>query len=256
MVIDVSAWMERNTNLRLVSSHSFLLATVWLTQITVVSNVVFMVFGAVTADKIHGPLGNNTTSAYYQFHSLVAEFRLEPDGPLAFVPTLLITLQLVGALLGALAGGQISDSYGRKVNTWLWLSATVVSGTMSAFCPTWEVMAVARFAIGFATGACDASAIVYAMEWMDERYCASVCVRKGGLAGVRGGITASNNYNVILNFQTPSRLPNESRLHEFSRICMVCSVGLSLSRLALAQCRHDRARAFPNRCILLAKRNT
>lgn len=60
---------------------------------------------------------------------------------------------LVGAIVGVIAGGPMSDGIGRKPT--LWIVAVVFAGStlVCAFAPNVEVLLAARFVLGFAIGA-------------------------------------------------------------------------------------------------------
>jgi len=75
-----------------------------------------------------------------------------------------VSILIVGAAVGALIGGRLSDKYGRRHNI-LMLAGIFVIGTMGCvLSPTWEVLAFFRFILGLAVGGASATVPVYLAE--------------------------------------------------------------------------------------------
>lgn len=82
----------------------------------------------------------------------------------AFTEGFVVSILIFGAALGALVGGRLSDTYGRRHNI-LMLAIIFVVGTLGCVVsPTWQVLALFRFVLGFAVGGASATVPVYLAE--------------------------------------------------------------------------------------------
>lgn len=81
-----------------------------------------------------------------------------------FTEGFVTSILLVGAAIGAAAGGRLSDRWGRRHNI-LMLAVVFTIGTLGCTAaPTWEVLAVFRFILGLAVGGASATVPVYLAE--------------------------------------------------------------------------------------------
>ncbi|VDP00919.1 unnamed protein product [Soboliphyme baturini] len=142
-------------------------------QLCTACNTVFMVFAgskslsstnATTITPGCDPsVSSNCSGSDRHFHSFYSEWS---DGDLSdYTIASMMSLQLIGSLLGALVSGQLSDWYGRKITSWTFFSITVAIVTASALCESVYAMIACRFLIGFSTGAYDSAVVVLMMEW-------------------------------------------------------------------------------------------
>jgi MFS transporter, SP family, major inositol transporter len=75
-----------------------------------------------------------------------------------------VSILIFGAAVGALVGGRLSDSYGRRHNI-IMLAGIFVVGTLGCvFAPTWEVLSAFRFVLGLAVGGASVTVPVYLAE--------------------------------------------------------------------------------------------
>ena len=75
-----------------------------------------------------------------------------------------VSILTVGAAVGAVLGGRLSDRYGRR-HTLLLLAVVFVVATLGCVAsPTWEVLAGFRFLLGLAVGGASATVPVYLAE--------------------------------------------------------------------------------------------
>ena len=75
-----------------------------------------------------------------------------------------VSILIFGAAIGALIGGRLSDTYGRRHNI-LMLAIIFVIGTLGCVVsPNWEVLALFRFILGLAVGGASATVPVYLAE--------------------------------------------------------------------------------------------
>ncbi|MFC7956398.1 sugar porter family MFS transporter [Rhodococcoides kroppenstedtii] len=82
----------------------------------------------------------------------------------AFTEGFVVSILIFGAAIGALAGGRLSDRFGRRHNILL-LAGVFVVGTLGCvLAPNWEVLAVFRFVLGLAVGGASATVPVYLAE--------------------------------------------------------------------------------------------
>lgn len=88
----------------------------------------------------------------------------EDLGLTSFTEGFVVSILIFGAAFGALIGGRLSDSYGRRHNILL-LSGVFALGTLGCvFSPTWEVLSCFRFILGLAVGGASATVPVYLAE--------------------------------------------------------------------------------------------
>ncbi|HZJ06994.1 MAG TPA: sugar porter family MFS transporter [Nocardioidaceae bacterium] len=75
-----------------------------------------------------------------------------------------VSILIFGAAIGALVGGRLADTYGRRHNI-LMLAGIFVVGTMGCvLAPSWEVLAFFRFVLGLAVGGASTTVPVYLAE--------------------------------------------------------------------------------------------
>jgi len=85
-----------------------------------------------------------------------------------------VSILIVGAAVGAVAGGWLSDRFGRRHNILL-LAIVFMVGTLACVvAPSWPLLAAARFVLGLAVGGASATVPVYLAE-------ISPTERRGGL---------------------------------------------------------------------------
>lgn len=83
--------------------------------------------------------------------TLVSEFELVCD--LSYVPSMIISLQTCGVLLGGPIAGQISDSIGRKPPYFAAISIILIFNFVGFLSTGWIMFAVTRFFVGIGAGA-------------------------------------------------------------------------------------------------------
>ncbi|MBY6348979.1 sugar porter family MFS transporter [Rhodococcoides corynebacterioides] len=82
----------------------------------------------------------------------------------AFTEGFVVSILILGAAIGALIGGRLSDRFGRRHNILL-LAGIFVVGTLGCvLAPNWEILAVFRFVLGLAVGGASATVPVYLAE--------------------------------------------------------------------------------------------
>ncbi|MCL8024531.1 sugar porter family MFS transporter [Nocardioides bruguierae] len=77
---------------------------------------------------------------------------------------IVVSILIFGAAIGALLGGRLSDSFGRRHNI-IWLAGLFIVGTIGcSLSPSWEVLTVFRFILGLAVGGASTTVPVYLAE--------------------------------------------------------------------------------------------
>jgi major inositol transporter-like SP family MFS transporter len=90
---------------------------------------------------------------------MTRDFGLTP-----FTEGVVTSILLLGAAIGALFGGRLSDRYGRRHNI-LILAVVFLVGTVACvFSPSFEAISVARFVLGLAVGGASVTVPVYLAE--------------------------------------------------------------------------------------------
>ena len=90
---------------------------------------------------------------------MTADFGLTP-----FTEGVVTSILLLGAAIGALFGGRLSDRFGRRHNIMI-LAVVFLVGTIGCVVsPTFEVISVARFVLGLAVGGASVTVPVYLAE--------------------------------------------------------------------------------------------
>uniref|UniRef100_A0A5S6R1T0 Major facilitator superfamily (MFS) profile domain-containing protein n=1 Tax=Trichuris muris TaxID=70415 RepID=A0A5S6R1T0_TRIMR len=109
----------------------------------------------------------NITWSNESFNSIVSEWELVCSK--RSIVYLIITLQMVGLLLGAPLMTQISDLRGRRRALLACLAGESVVGIGTGFSHTWHTFATCRFFVGFSTGALIPIISVYLVESVNRR---------------------------------------------------------------------------------------
>ena len=92
----------------------------------------------------------------------------------SFTEGFVVSILIIGAAIGAFAGGYLSDRYGRRHNILL-LAIIFVVGTLGCVVsPSWPVLALFRIVLGVAVGGASATVPVYLAE-------AAPVERRGGI---------------------------------------------------------------------------
>ncbi|XP_025080343.1 solute carrier family 22 member 8-like [Pomacea canaliculata] len=82
--------------------------------------------------------------------TIVNEWTLVCD--LDYVKPMVTSLQMGGVLFGALLGGQVSDSLGRRPTAYLAYLANLIVSLVTAFSISWRMFAIMRVLIGVTLG--------------------------------------------------------------------------------------------------------
>ncbi|XP_076451281.1 organic cation/carnitine transporter 2-like [Babylonia areolata] len=98
--------------------------------------------------------------------TIVTNFQLVCD--MSWVPSLTISLQMVGVLIGAILAGQLADSVGRKKTIVSFTALHAVFNLIAAFSLTWQMFAVMRTLIGLTNGAVLVVAELYPVEFIGK----------------------------------------------------------------------------------------
>lgn len=125
----------------------------------------------------------------------------EDQGGLALTTldeSLVTATLLVGAALGALFGGRLSDKYGRKHNIILLAIVFLVGAAASALAPNVATMLVARVILGLAVGGASATVPVYLAEVAPKEHRGTL-VAVDQLMIVTGQLLAYTTNAVIAN---------------------------------------------------------
>src|SRR6201986_3681066 len=96
----------------------------------------------------------------------------------SFQQELVTSLLLVGAVIGALAAGRVSDWIGRRPTVLITALVFIVGVLLAAFTPTYPTLLVARIIIGLAVGSASMIVPLYIGEIVPPR--------------VRGGLVSLN----------------------------------------------------------------
>ncbi|CAG5132292.1 unnamed protein product [Candidula unifasciata] len=96
--------------------------------------------------------------------TVVTEWSLICDD--AWKSSTIISVQMVGVFIGACAGGQIGDKFGRKVSVHGGAAMLIVTNIIAIFSVSWAMYAVVRFFIGLAVGSMLSTNAVYCMEFV------------------------------------------------------------------------------------------
>ncbi|KAK7476018.1 hypothetical protein BaRGS_00032725 [Batillaria attramentaria] len=82
----------------------------------------------------------------------------------------LMTLQMVGVLLGAFLGGQASDTIGRRLTVYLTSLFHVVACVVAAFSVSWEMFMAMRVVIGVTLGVFLVASFSYPLEFVNPKW--------------------------------------------------------------------------------------
>ncbi|MDD7465094.1 MAG: MFS transporter [Actinomycetaceae bacterium] len=104
---------------------------------------------------------------------------------------------LIGAAIGALAGGMLSDRYGRRHNLILLAIIFTIGALGTTFSPNLAIMYLARFVLGLAVGGASATVPVYLAEMAPKRIRGTI-VAVDQLMIVVGQLAAFT-FNAIIN---------------------------------------------------------
>ena len=102
----------------------------------------------------------------------------------SFQQELVTSLLLVGAVVGALTAGRVSDWIGRRLTVLITALVFIVGVLLAAFTPTFPVLLVARFIIGLAVGSASMIVPLYIGEIVPPR--------------VRGGLVSLNQLAITI----------------------------------------------------------
>ena len=102
----------------------------------------------------------------------------------SFQQELVTSLLLVGAVVGALTAGRVSDWIGRRLTVLITALVFIVGVLLAAFTPTYPVLLVARFIIGLAVGSASMIVPLYIGEIVPPR--------------VRGGLVSLNQLAITI----------------------------------------------------------
>ncbi|GFR76338.1 solute carrier family 22 member 15-like [Elysia marginata] len=86
----------------------------------------------------------------------------------AWALKVILTVQMVGVLLGAYIVGHIGDYFGRKAGLYIMVGLHGVSNLIATFSPSWQVFAAIRFFIGVAAGGIISPAYVFPPEFTNQ----------------------------------------------------------------------------------------
>ncbi|KAK7469872.1 hypothetical protein BaRGS_00036092 [Batillaria attramentaria] len=98
------------------------------------------------------------------FTSIVTEWQLHGDNK--SIPDHITSLQMAGVLVGALVTGQLADLLGRKKVLYSEYFLLLILWLASAFMPTWQLYAAARFFVGALVGGCLVVNFVLPLEFV------------------------------------------------------------------------------------------
>ncbi|HXT88546.1 MAG TPA: MFS transporter, partial [Trebonia sp.] len=101
-----------------------------------------------------------------------------------FQQELVTSLLLVGAVVGALLAGRVSDRIGRKFTVLITAVVFIVGVLLAAFTPTYPMLLVARIIIGLAVGSASMVVPLYIGEIVPPR--------------VRGGLVSLNQLAITV----------------------------------------------------------
>jgi sugar porter (SP) family MFS transporter len=102
----------------------------------------------------------------------------------SFQQELVTSLLLVGAVIGALAAGRVSDWIGRRFTVLITAAVFIVGVLLAAFTPTYPTLLVARIIIGLAVGSASMVVPLYIGEIVPPR--------------VRGGLVSLNQLAITV----------------------------------------------------------
>ena len=80
------------------------------------------------------------------------------------------SVQMVGVLVGALLGGQLSDSFGRKKAMYGFTLFHILSNVAAAFSVSWQMFAAMRFSIGIGIGSILVVYFPFSMEFINSKW--------------------------------------------------------------------------------------
>lgn len=107
--------------------------------------------------------------------SVVTQWELYCDK--AWIPSLIISIEMCGTLFGSYISGQVGDKFGRKVSLYGSVGLLTVFNIIAVFSVSWQMYTVLIFLIGLAVGGIISCSFVYPMEFVSEKW-------RGLLAGI------------------------------------------------------------------------
>lgn len=115
---------------------------------------------------------NGTSCSSYNFltsrRTVSSEWLLLCDRK--WIQGTIISVQMAGVLIGALAGGQLSDVIGRKKTLYSFLLTHVILNVIAGFSNSWQMFCALRFFIGIAIGAILVICCPYPMEFLPIKW--------------------------------------------------------------------------------------
>ncbi|OKL53816.1 MFS transporter [Bowdeniella nasicola] len=106
-------------------------------------------------------------------------------------------LLLLGAAIGALTGGQLSDRFGRRHNLLVLAAIFLVGGVGTALAPNLWIMYIMRFILGLAVGGASATVPVYLAETAPKRIRGTIVAIDQLMIVV--GQLAAFTFNAVIN---------------------------------------------------------
>ncbi|KAK7094125.1 hypothetical protein V1264_007790 [Littorina saxatilis] len=101
-------------------------------------------------------------------NTVVSQFQLVCD--LAWVPSMTISAQMVGVLVGSTVAGQLADNLGRKKTLVSISTLHAVFNLVCAFSVNWQMFAVMRSLVGLTIGGLLASSFAYPTEFIGIKW--------------------------------------------------------------------------------------
>ncbi|XP_005090964.1 solute carrier family 22 member 5 [Aplysia californica] len=86
----------------------------------------------------------------------------------AWVPSVIISVQMVGVFVGSVLSGAVGDRLGRKVSLYGHISLHTLVHLVIIFSTSWEMYAALNFFIGVAVGGMISTAYVYPVEFVSQ----------------------------------------------------------------------------------------
>ncbi|KAI6215476.1 hypothetical protein M3Y94_00389200 [Aphelenchoides besseyi] len=156
--------------------HAFALVT-WQFAIFFASQLIFPIFSNYVPKwrcvgsnstfakdcKVYETCKTNVEFENNYFHSSAIEYKWI-CGPDAYFASLYGQIQFVGALLGTILFGSLSDCFGRKPISLIVVGGGLIATVCSGLAPSWQLLLLSRFFIGLSIGGTIVVVCTFVME--------------------------------------------------------------------------------------------
>ncbi|KAK7483109.1 hypothetical protein BaRGS_00025677, partial [Batillaria attramentaria] len=136
---------------------------------------------------------------------------------MAWVPSLIISLQMVGVLTGSVLAGQMGDSWGRKKTLMAMVILQTVFNLVAVFSTSWEMFAIMRTLIGVTVGGLVSTTFAYPAEFVGVKWRAVLGFLPESVRwlSVKGHVDKAQHVLQTIARWNGRKAPDVEQMHEF-----------------------------------------